>query len=74
MAFQIAEVHAFRGNKNEAFDWLQTALDTKDAGLTVLLGNPAFNDLTFDARFQSLVEKLGLLGYWQEMNLKQPEV
>jgi len=68
MAFQIAEAHAFRGENDAALEWLQKALDTEDGGLAVLLGNPVFTELTSDARYYSLVEELGLLPYWQEMN------
>ena len=67
-AFQIAEVYAFRNENDAAFKWLQKAHDTQDAGLAVLLGDPMFANLTNDARYHSLVEKLGLLSYWQEMN------
>jgi adenylate cyclase len=66
-AFQIAEAHAFRGENDAALAWLHRALETRDAGLAVLLGNPVFTDLTFDVRYQSLVEKLGLLPYFQEL-------
>ncbi len=67
-AFQIAEVYAFLGENDAAFEWLQKAYDTHDFGLAVLLGNPAFAKLTSDARYAPFVEKLGLLPYWQEMN------
>jgi adenylate cyclase len=71
MAFQIAETYAFRGDHDAAFQWLDRALETRDPGLSVLLGNPAFDDLTSDDRYRSLVEKLGLLQYWEEMNRQQ---
>jgi adenylate cyclase len=67
-AFQIAEVYAFLGENDAAFEWLQKAYDTQDFGLAVLLGNPVFAKLTSDARYAPFVEKLGLLPYWQEMN------
>jgi TolB-like protein/Flp pilus assembly protein TadD len=71
MAFQIAEVYAVQGNDNAAFEWLNRAFDSKDAGLNVLLGNPAFNQLTLDNRYQLMVEKLGLTTYWEALKLKQ---
>lgn len=67
-AFQIAEVHAFRGDNDEAFEWLQKAHDAQDGGLAVLLGDPMFTDLTSDSRYISFVEKLGLLPYLNDMN------
>ena len=33
MAFQIAEVHAFRGEADLAFEWLERAYDQRDGGL-----------------------------------------
>ena len=74
MAFQIAEIHAFSGEIDAAFEWLQKALDFRDPGLNILLGDPLFEKMTSDPRYQSLVEKLGLLQYWQEMKLKQSGV
>ena len=67
-AFQIAEIHAFRGDNDKAFEWLQKAHDAQDGGLSVLLGDPMFTNLTSDSRYISFVEKLGLLPYLQEMN------
>ena len=68
MAFQIAEVYAFQGDGNAAFEWLNRAFETRDPGLNVLLGDPVFEGLTSDARYHSLVEKLGLYQYFQAMN------
>ena len=68
MAFQIAEIHALRGDDNAAFEWLDRAFDTRDSGLNVLLGDPVFDGLTSDARYHSLVEKLGLTQYLRAMN------
>jgi len=68
MAFQIAEIHAFRGNDDAAFEWLDRAYDTRDAGLNVLLGDPVFDGLTSDERYHLLVEKLGLSQYFQAVN------
>ena len=70
-AFQIAEVHAFRGDRDAAFEWLEIALQSKDPGLVVLLGNPVFDEMTSDSRYRSLVEELGLIAYWEEMKLKE---
>ena len=72
MAFQIAEVHAFRGDVDAAFEWLDRAFDTRDSGLNVLLGDPVFDSLTSDARYHSLVERLGLSQYFEAMNQRLP--
>ena len=72
--FQIAEVYAFLGENDAAFQWLQKAYDNYDFGLAVLLGNPVFAKLTSDARYALFVEKFGLLPYWQEMNRQKPRL
>ena len=33
-AYQIAEVHAFRGEADLAFEWLERAYDQRDGGLS----------------------------------------
>jgi TolB-like protein/Flp pilus assembly protein TadD len=70
-AFQIAEVYAYRGQMDLAIMWLRKAHNSRDAGLAILLGNPVFKTLESDVRYRSLVEKLDLLPYWQEMNQVQ---
>ena len=74
MSFQIAEVYAFRGENDAAFEWLQKALETRDAGLGVLLGNPVFERLTSDVRYSALLEDLGLSQYWQVMTSYEPRL
>jgi len=67
-AFQVAEVYAFRSEKDEAFGWLQKAYELEDRGLAVLLGDPVFSDLTDDPRYVAFLEQMGLRQYSQEMN------
>ena len=66
-AFQVAEVYAYRGETDLAFDWLDIALKNRDSGLASILGDPAFLILRNDPRWQSLLDKLGLLEFWLEM-------
>lgn len=60
LAYQIAQVYAFRGEKDKAFEWLQISLDTHDTGTLGLLIDPLFRDLRTDLRYKSLLTKLGL--------------
>ena len=39
-AFQIAEVYAFRGERDQAFEWLERAYAQRDGGLTEMKGDP----------------------------------
>ena len=59
-AYQIAEVYALRGEKDKAFEWLQTALDDRDAGMLGLSADPLLRGLRDDARYKNLLTKIGL--------------
>jgi len=61
-AYQIAEVYALRGEKDKAFEWLQTAFDDRDAGMLGLLVDPLLRSLRDDPRYKNLLAKLGLPG------------
>ena len=61
-AYQIAEVYALRGEKDKAFEWLQTAFDDRDAGMLGLLVDPLLRGLRDDARYKNFLAKLGLPG------------
>ena len=60
MAYQIAEVYAWRGEKDKAFEWLQVSLDNHDTGMLSLLIDPLMRGLHHDARYNSLLAKIGL--------------
>lgn len=59
-AFQIASTYAWRGQKDEAFAWLEKAREHRDAGLARLRVDPTLTMLHDDPRFDALVESLGL--------------
>ena len=60
LAYQIAEVYAWRGETDKAFEWLQVSLDNHDTGMLSLLINPLMRGLRQDARYKALVAKIGL--------------
>jgi TolB-like protein len=66
-AYQIAEVHAGRGDKDRALEWLERAWRQRDGGLVGVLPwvspvkwNPVFRGLRGDPRFTALLGKLNL--------------
>ncbi len=59
-AFQVAEVHAFRGEADPAFEWLDRAYEQRDAGLTQIIGDPFLSNLVTDPRWRALLERVGL--------------
>lgn len=60
MAYQIAEVYAFRGDAESAFAWLQRAYFNRDAGILGMLVDPLLRGLRADPRFNAMLLKLGL--------------
>src|SRR5262245_16485948 len=59
-AYQIAQVYALRGEKDKAFEWLETAFNDRDAGMLGLLADPVLRSLRDDARYKNLLAKVGL--------------
>jgi TolB-like protein len=59
-AFQIAEVYAWRGEKDHAFEWLDRAYQQRDGGLSDIKRDPLLASLRDDARFAAIVRKLQL--------------
>jgi TolB-like protein/Flp pilus assembly protein TadD len=60
MAYQIAEVYAWRGEKDKAFEWLQVSLDNHDTGLLSLMIDPLVQGLRHDVRYNHVLTKIGL--------------
>jgi TolB-like protein len=60
LAYQIAEVYAWRAETDKAFEWLQVSLDNHDTGTLSLLIDPLMHGLRHDARCNSLLAKIGL--------------
>jgi TolB-like protein/Tfp pilus assembly protein PilF len=58
-AIYIAAVHAYRGQKEEAFRWLQKAIDERQRTLAMRT-DPLFDNLHEDPRWQRVLEQLGL--------------
>jgi TolB-like protein len=59
-AYQIAEVYAWRGEKDRAFEWLQRAYAQRDGGLTLIKYDPLLTSVRADARYTELLRKMNL--------------
>jgi predicted negative regulator of RcsB-dependent stress response len=60
-AFQIAEVHAYRGEADQAFTWLDLAIEQRDSGLPLdLKGDPLLRKIRGDPRFPGVLARVGL--------------
>jgi TolB-like protein/Tfp pilus assembly protein PilF len=61
-AFQVACAHAFRGESDAAFEWLERAYAQRDAGLASLKIDPLLRGLHADPRWRPWLEKMRLAG------------
>jgi TolB-like protein/Flp pilus assembly protein TadD len=57
-AYQIAEVYAFRGEADKAFEWLERAYEQRDAGLPEIMTDPLFKSLRRHSRYTELLKKM----------------
>jgi TolB-like protein/Tfp pilus assembly protein PilF len=60
MAYQIAEVYAYRGDSELAFHWLNRAYEQRDSGMRSLKIDPLLKSLHKDARYSELLAKMHL--------------
>jgi len=58
--FIIAGLYAQSGDKNHAFEWLNTAYQERDFGLVALRTDYTMDSLRSDPRYAELVRKVGL--------------
>jgi len=60
--YGIAEVHAYRGEIDAAFRWLDRAYQAHDIGMITVKTDPLVRNLHGDPRFQTLLGRMGLTG------------
>jgi hypothetical protein len=58
--FKIAEVYAYRGDRNRAFEWLDRAYLKKDPDLDGFKKDPFLKNLESDFRYKAFLRKLKL--------------
>jgi TolB-like protein/Tfp pilus assembly protein PilF len=59
-AYQIAEVYAYRNEKDKAFEWLERARRQRDAGLPGLRADILLPNLHDDPRWDAFLRTMGL--------------
>jgi hypothetical protein len=55
-AYQIAEVYAYRGEVDKAFDWMDRAYQQRDRGLLVVKSDWLVKNLRQDPRYTELLK------------------
>ncbi len=59
-AYQIAELFAWQGEPDRAFEWLERAFANRDTGLQITRGDPLLRPLYGDARWKPFLRRLNL--------------
>jgi TolB-like protein/Flp pilus assembly protein TadD len=57
--YQIATVHAYRGDADRAFEWLATAEQSNVSTLVEIVGDPLFANLHDDPRWVQFLRQIG---------------
>ena len=57
-AYQRITVYAVRGEKDKAFEWFDTAIEIRDRGLNLTVGDPTLDNLRDDPRFSEILKRL----------------
>jgi len=60
MAFNVAQIHAYRGEIDPAFAWLDRAFAHRDSALVHAKLDPFLRNLHGDRRWQQFLQRLGL--------------
>ncbi len=59
-SYQYAEVYAWRGDKDKAFEWLESAYRIHDGGLSYVTYDRNLEKLRDDPRYKDFLRKLKL--------------
>ena len=65
---RTAALYASLGDNDTAFEWLETAFQQRDGGLSWILVNVYLKNLESDPRYPVFLDKLGLLEAWKAMS------
>jgi TolB-like protein/DNA-binding winged helix-turn-helix (wHTH) protein/Tfp pilus assembly protein PilF len=60
VAYPIAEVYAFRGEADKAFEWLERAYEQRDSTLVVVKVDPLLKNIKSDPRYVAFLKKMRL--------------
>ena len=72
-AFGIVLTYAWHGDLDKAFEWLDIAFEQKDAYMPQLIFNPWLAPLHDDPRWEKILDKVGLLNYWEKSQTRPEE-
>jgi tetratricopeptide (TPR) repeat protein len=58
--YQIAQIYAFHGDRENAIQWLERSYELRDQGLAEIKFNKLFNPIADDPRYNSFLKKMNL--------------
>jgi serine/threonine protein kinase len=61
-AYNIADMHAYRGEIDSAFQWLERAYRQRDPGMQLVRADPLLQNLRKDSRYKAVLVKMKLDG------------
>ena len=62
--YQIAEMYAWQGETDKAFEWLEISYKNRDGGMGYMVLDPWLDSLHDDPRWRQMLEKMNLLQHW----------
>jgi len=69
--FGVVLTYAWHGDTDKAFEWLDIAFEQKSAFMSQLIFNPWLAPLHDDPRWEKILDKMGLLKYWEKSQARQ---
>ena len=69
--YNIAQIYAWHGDRDKAFEWLDIAFEQKSSMMTQLVLNSWLEPLHDDPRWEIILDKMGLLKYWHKSQARQ---
>ena len=59
-AYQVAEIYAYRNEKDRAFEWLERAYKQRDTGCIICKSDPLLRNIAKDPRYAAFLKKMKL--------------
>ncbi len=71
--YNIAQIYAWHGDRDKAFEWLDIAYEQKSFMMPQLALNSWLTPLHDDPRWEKILEKMDLLEYWEKSQARREE-
>jgi tetratricopeptide (TPR) repeat protein len=72
-AFGVVLTYSWHGDFDKAFEWLDISINKKETYVSQLIFNPWLAPLHDDPRWEKVLDKVGLLKYWNKSQARREE-